>query len=61
MIVCGKYLNPDSSVLLILPVSPNNRMQRSGYDKVHAPDSRQMLEASRCALQAQSAVADAGR
>jgi hypothetical protein len=42
-------------------VPPNNRMQRSGHDKVHAPDCHLSLKANSCALQAQRAVADAGR
>jgi hypothetical protein len=41
--------------------SPNNRMQRSGNNKVHALDSHHRLNASAYALEAQRAVADAGR
>jgi hypothetical protein len=40
---------------------PNNRMQRSGTHKLHAPDRQYKLSASSYALQAQRAVADAGR
>jgi hypothetical protein len=42
-------------------MSPNNRMQRSGHDKLHAPNPHRKLKASSYALQAQRAVADAGR
>jgi hypothetical protein len=43
------------------PLSPNNRMQRSGNDKVHAPFRRHVFAGGSYALQAQRAVADAGR
>jgi hypothetical protein len=42
-------------------MSPNNRMQRSGTDKVHAPHGYSTLDRRGCALQAQRAVADARR
>jgi hypothetical protein len=40
---------------------PNKRMQRSGNDKVHAPDRHRMPKVGAYALQGQRAVADAGR
>ncbi len=42
-------------------VPSNNRMQRSGKDKVHAPDCHNTCERGSYALRAQRAVADAGR
>ena len=42
-------------------MSPNNRMQRSDRDKVHAPDCHRRLRISDFAPQGRHAVADAGR
>src|SRR6185369_10863861 len=42
-------------------MSPNNRMQRSGHDKVHAPDCPAIFSISDYAPQGRRAVADAGR
>jgi hypothetical protein len=42
-------------------MSPNNRMQRPGRDKVHAPNRHFWLKVSGYALEAQRAAADAGR
>jgi hypothetical protein len=39
----------------------NNRMQRAGHDKVHAPDCHIAFTGGSCAQQTQRAVADAGR
>ncbi len=49
--------------LMVCPgrVSPNNRMQRSGKDKVHAPDCSARFNISDYAPKVRRAVADAGR
>jgi hypothetical protein len=45
----------------VLGMSPNSRMQRSGHDKVHAPDSLAGFSINDSAQKGQRAVADAGR
>jgi hypothetical protein len=44
-----------------VPVTPNNRMQRAGHDKVHARDRYLRPKVSDYAPQGRRAVADAGR
>jgi hypothetical protein len=50
-----------SRALVVKTVSPNNRMQRAGSDKVHAPDRHLCLTGIGYALRARRSVADAGR
>jgi len=40
---------------------PNNPLQRSGHDKVHAPDCLAGLKVGRCALQRRWPAAERGR
>ncbi len=42
-------------------MSPNNRMQRAGHDKVHAPDGLACFSISDYAPQRRRAVADVER
>jgi len=48
-------------IALSLRASPNNPLQRSGHDKVHAPDCFTGIGLSGCAPQVRRAAAERGR
>jgi hypothetical protein len=54
-----KAFDPESA--RYMPLSPNNPLQRSGHDKVHAPDCRAGVRFSGYAPQVRRAAAERGR